>query len=111
MTLAERQLEMLRRMRLRVHRLAFQIDGKEAPAVYRFRLPEDTFGYPPVELDGKTIRIASPLALYQIRIGIAGQGSFGELSERQQASARRLRDEFLADVPENELEPRVEPLT
>lgn len=62
-------------------------------------------------MEGTTIRTGSPLALYQIRIGIAGQGSFGELSERQQASARRLRDELLADVPEDELEPRVEPLT
>ena len=52
----------------------------------------------------------SPLALYQIRVGIAGQGSFGELSERQRESARRLREEFLADVPEGEVEPHLERL-
>lgn len=95
---------------IRVHRLAFEVDGAEAPAGYRFRLPDDTLTYPPVEMEGTTIRIASPLALYQIRIGIAGQGSFGELSGWQQASARRLQDEFLADVTEDELEPGVERL-
>ena len=96
---------------VRVHSLAFEVNGAEAPAGYRFRLPDDLLTYPPVEIDGTTIRIASQLALYQIRIGIAGQGSFGELSERQQTSARRLRDEFLADLSAEELGPRVERLT
>ena len=95
---------------LRVHRLVFEVDGGEAPAGYCFRLPEDTFAYPLVELDGTSIRVASPLALYQIRVGIAAQGSFGELSDRQQASARRLRERFLAAVPEEELAPRIEKL-
>jgi hypothetical protein len=95
---------------VRVHSLSFEIGGAEPPVGYRFRLPDDTFDYPPVEIEGTRIRVASPLALYQIRVGIAGQGSFGELSERQRASARRLREQFLADVPDDELEPQVERL-
>jgi hypothetical protein len=37
--------------------------------------------------------------------------SFGELAPRQQASARRLREGFLANVPAEQLEPLVERLT
>jgi hypothetical protein len=95
---------------VKVGQLFFPVAGQEAPARYRVRLPEDTFDYPPVELDGIELRVASPLALYQIRIGISGQGSFGELTEKQQLSARSLRDRFFADRDESELEPLVERL-
>ncbi len=68
---------------VRIHKLFFQVGGLEAPAGYKVYLPADLFEFPPVEIEGIAIRTASPLALYQLRVGIALQGSFGPLSERQ----------------------------
>jgi hypothetical protein len=50
------------------------------------------------------------LALYQLRVGIASQGSFGELSETQLRSAKRLRETFFPGRTEAELAPRIQPL-
>jgi hypothetical protein len=47
-----------------VYRLSFDVGGAEAPAGYQMAMPPDTFSYPPVELDGIELRVASPLALY-----------------------------------------------
>jgi hypothetical protein len=99
------------RVYLRIHTLAFDIDGREAPAGYQILLPRDTFVHPPVEIDGVAVRTASPLALYQLRAGIASQGSFGPLSPQQQESARRLKARYFPHTPDVELEPRIEPLT
>jgi len=96
---------------VRVHRLSFEVDGREAPAGYQLRLPADTFRHPPVEIAGSLIRPASPLALYQIRIGIARQGSFGELSEAQLRATRQLRERFFPDCSVADLEPPIEPLS
>jgi hypothetical protein len=95
---------------VRVHSLAFEVDGRPAPSGYQVHLPEDLFEYPEVELDGIALRPASPLGLYQLRVGIASQGSFGELSERQRASARNLRETFYPGASEEELAPSIEPL-
>jgi hypothetical protein len=91
--------------------LSFTVDGKEAPAGYRMRLPADLFDQPPARIDDIRIRVAAPLALYQMREGIAAQGSFGEPSERQRESARALREELLSGMTDAELEPTVERLT
>jgi len=96
---------------LRIHKLAFDIDGREAPAGYQLLLPCDTFEHPPVEIDGVVVRAASPLALYQLRTGIASQGSFGQLSPQQRESARRLKETFFPLYSDVDLEPRIEPLT
>ena len=93
-----------------VHRLSFDIGGEEAPAGYRVHLPADTFSWPVAEVEGIPVRPASPVALYQIRIGIAGQGSFGELSEHQRESSRGLREKFFPGLSEADLEPKIEPL-
>ncbi len=95
---------------MKVGRLFFDIGGGAAPAGYRVRLPEDTFQHPSVELDGVALRVTSPLALYQIRLGLSGQGSFGALTEKQQRSARLLRERFFPDRTDAELEPAVERL-
>jgi hypothetical protein len=95
---------------LRVHSLAFQIDGEPPRAGYRLRLPEDTFEYPVASIDGIPVRPVSPMCLYQMRLGIAGQGSVGELTEKQVASMRRLKERFFPDRTDDELAPRVEPL-
>lgn len=93
---------------INIYRLTFEVDGHEAPAGYRVYLPDDTFDAVPVRIDGVPIWTASPLALYQLRIGIASRGSFGKLSEKQRSSLRRLKETFFAERSDPELEPRIE---
>ena len=95
---------------LNVHELFFDLDGVKPRAGYRVRLPDDTFEHPPVTIDGIPIRTVTPLALYQLRVGIASQGSFGELSEAQVGSARRLREAFFSGQSDADLAPEVHPL-
>ena len=90
---------------VRVHKLAFSVGGGEAPAQYRFKLPDDIFDHPTVELEGIPIKPIQPLGLYQIRAGIARRGSFGPLSERHQATLTRLRETFFPGLSEQELLP------
>ena len=99
------------RVYLRIHKLAFDIDGREAPAGYRLRLPDGAFHHPPVQLDQIVVRTASPLALYQLRAGIASRGSFGRPSPVQQDSARRLKQRFFPGRFDADLEPEIESLT
>jgi Aminoglycoside-2''-adenylyltransferase len=66
---------------MRVHRLSFTVGGEEAPAGYQLRLPDDLFDHPAVELDGIALRPIPPLALYQMRSGVAARNSFGPLSD------------------------------
>ena len=99
-----------KRLYLRIHKLAFDIDGSQAPAGYQLQLPRDTFDHPPIQIDGVIVRTASPLALYQLRIGIASQGSFGPLSQQQRETAERLKETFFPHRPDDELKPRIEPL-
>ena len=95
---------------MRVHRLAFTVGGEEAPAGYQLRLPDDLFDHPVVELEGIALKPVSPLALYQMRAGVAEHNSFGPLSERQRATMAELRARFLPEVPEEDLLPPSEPL-
>jgi hypothetical protein len=73
-------------------------------------MPDDLFSQPLVELEGIRIKPASPLALYQIRAGVAAQNSFGPLSDRQRATLVQLRERFFPDRSEDELLPPSEPL-
>jgi hypothetical protein len=100
-----------RRVYLKIHKLAFDIDGRKPPGGYQLLLPRDTFEHPSAELDGVAVRTASPLALYQLRTGIASQGSFGPLSAQQRESARRLKERFFPLFSGPDLAPRVEPLS
>ena len=59
---------------IRVHRLAFEVDGGESRTGYQVVLPPDTYDHPPARRDGIAVRVVSPLALYQLRGGIASQG-------------------------------------
>lgn len=95
----------------RVWKVAFEVDGREAPAGYQFELPDDTYAYPPARLEGIELRVASPLALYQLRAGIAAKGSFGELPPSQRANMRKLRETFFPGRSEAELTPRITPLS
>lgn len=67
----------------RIWRVAFEIDGQPAHAGYRFDLPSDTYSYPVAQLDNTTLRVASPLALYQLRAAISTMGSCGGLCPRR----------------------------
>jgi hypothetical protein len=98
------------RVYLRIYKFAFEIDGREAPAGYQLLLPRDTFEHPPVEIDGVAVHTASPLALYQLRGGIASQGSFGPLTTQQRESARRLKERFFPLSLDLDLKPHIEPL-
>jgi hypothetical protein len=94
----------------RIWKIGFQVDGAEAPAGYQFELSNDTYTYPPAQLNGIEVHVASPLALYQIRAAIAARGSFGRLSGRQRASLGKLRETFFPERDEDELTPVIEPL-
>jgi hypothetical protein len=96
---------------VKVYSLALQIDGKPAPVGYRVALPSDTFEQPSARIEGITVWPISPLALYQMRIGIARQGSFGRLTEKQLRSRRRLKEAFFPDRSNEELLPRIEHLS
>lgn len=95
---------------MQVHRLAFTVAGRQAPAGYRLRLPDDLFEQPLVELEGIAIKPISPLGLYQIRAGVARRNSFGPLSDRQLATMAQLRDRFFPGRSDEELLPPSEPL-
>lgn len=95
---------------LDIYRLAFRIDGREPAAGFRVHLSADSFEYPAAMIDDVPVRTVSPLALYQLRVGISSQGSFGELDEKQQGSLRRLKDRFFPNSSSDELMPIVEPL-
>jgi hypothetical protein len=77
---------------------------------HRVDLPADAFSHPPIEADGISWRILSPLCLYQIRAAIEILGPFGPLREKDIAAQAVLREHFLADLTEDDLRPRVEPI-
>jgi hypothetical protein len=93
-----------------VHRLSFRIDGAEPPAGFRVYLPDDSLGHGPAEVEGVQVWPVSALCLYQIRMGIASTGAFGELNEKQRTSLQRLKEACFPDRTDEELMPRVTPL-
>jgi hypothetical protein len=95
---------------MQVHKLSFTVAGEEAPAGYRLQLPDDLFEQPLVELEGIAIKPLSPLALYQMRAGVAKRNSFGPLSEQHLLTLAGLRERFFPDRSEEELLPPSEPL-
>ena len=68
------------------------------------------FDQPPGQLEGIAVHTISPLALFQIRAGVARRNSFGPLSERQLATMAELRERFFPDRSEEQLLPPSEPL-
>jgi len=86
--------------------LSFVAPGLEGSM--RVYLPEDTMLYPASEIDGAPIQTVSPLALFLLRAGLEATGALGPLEERGVAMQKRLRDELLVGVPEDQLRPRLE---
>jgi hypothetical protein len=68
------------------------------------------FDQPPTHLEGIAVNVISPLALYQIRAGVARRNSFAPLSARQLATMAELRERFFPDRSEEQLLPPSEPL-
>ena len=95
---------------MRVHRLSFTVGGEEAPAGYQLRLQDDLFDHPLAELEGITIKPIPPLALYQMRAGVAKRNSFGPLSDRHLATMAELRDRFFPELTGDQLLPTSKPL-
>src|SRR5262249_17854509 len=95
---------------MRVHKLSFPVGGEEAPAGYQLQLPDDLYDQPLVELEGIAIRPISPLALYQMRAGVAERNSFGPLSERHLVTLAELRERFFPDRSDADLLPPSHPL-
>lgn len=76
----------------------------------RIHFPEDILAYPATTIDGVPIQTVSPLALFHVRAGLEAAGALGPLDERGVAVQKRLREELLVGVPEETLQPRLEPL-
>lgn len=93
---------------LQIGKLYFDLEGKNPPAGYKVYLPGDMLDQPQATIDGVRVRPVSPLTLYQMRIGIASQGSFGELGEKQLNSLKRLKDRFYPGKSDEELMPQIE---
>ncbi|MGH2539899.1 MAG: hypothetical protein ACRDGK_05220, partial [Actinomycetota bacterium] len=70
----------------------------------------DMFSWPPSELEGVDVRTISPLALYQIRAGLAIVGSMGPLRPKDVISQAALRERFFPGVSDERLQPFVEPV-
>lgn len=93
-----------------VARVHFKLETGDPPVGYRVYLPADTFDHPPTPLEGIQVRCVSPLANYQLRVGIASRGTFGALRESDKVADERLRAKFFPTADALALRPRVESL-
>lgn len=82
-------------------------DTPTGSGLTRVWLPEDTLARNRSAIDGIEIQTVSPLALYQIRIGVTN--TFGGLRPKDHVSQAALRRRFFEGVPEEELVPLIEP--
>jgi hypothetical protein len=74
---------------------------------YYIELPRDTFTLQRCLLDDVTVWCVPPLALYQMRAGIARTGAFGRLRAHDSPNQMRLRAAFWPTVEEAALQPVV----
>jgi hypothetical protein len=95
---------------LEIARVHYTLEAREAPVGYRVYLPSDTFSHAPVTLEGIQVRCISPLAGYQLRVGIGSRGTFGPLRDSDREASTRLRAKFFPSEDEGALMPRVESL-
>lgn len=72
----------------------------------RVWLPEGAFDHARSSVDGVGVRTVSPLALYQIRVGVTE--TFGGMRPKDKVSQAKLRSTFFSGVPEEKLAPRTE---
>jgi hypothetical protein len=74
----------------------------------RLFLPAGTFDYPATPLGGAAIQTVSPLALCLLRAASAQTRHTGEKRAADLAMVARLRQAFLPDYAEHQLQPRIE---
>lgn len=87
-------------------RIYWEKPTHEGPA--RLYLPPGAFDWAPATIEGFEIRTVSPLALYQIRLGVIDL--FGGMREKDVVSQAALRRAFFEGVPEERLQPEIEPM-
>lgn len=88
----------------------FLFDDPHVPPLKPIRIYLDTklFEYPRTEFDGFKVQTISPLALYQMRVGLHVNKTMGELREKDKVSMKALKERFFADNTDEELIPRTE---
>jgi len=91
---------------LEVGRVHFELDPG-AEVGYRVYLPGDTYGHPATSFEGIPVRTISPLAAFQMRVGIASRGTFGEPRPHVGGVMESLRTRFFPAGRAEDLAPRV----
>ena len=89
---------------------SFEVEGHRPAQRYRIYLPEDTFHYPAMRIEGIAIQTISPLALYHLRAISAMTRHVGEKRAKDVARQEQLRHAFLAEQEEGKLTPRLRKL-
>jgi hypothetical protein len=95
---------------MRVHRLPSRLAVKKRQPATSCGSPTTSSTIQRPSSTGSRSSPISPLAMYQIRAGVAQRNSFGPLSERHRATLAQLRERFFPDRAEEELLPPSEPL-
>jgi hypothetical protein len=75
----------------------------------RFNLPEDTLHHPITEIEGRSVRTVSPLALFHLREAFILSGVFGPPRDRDMAIQATLRARLLSGRSMEELRLRTVP--
>ncbi len=88
-------------------RTYFEVRSQPWDQVCRIYLPDDAFSYPPVKLGGTSVRTLSPLALYQIRAGLAAVNAFGDFRPTDAPAQTLLKARFFPDADESQLLPEI----
>jgi hypothetical protein len=93
---------------LEIAHVDFTLETGAAPVGYRVHLPGDMFQQGTSSFEGIPVRCISPLANYQLRVGIASQGTFGPLRPQDRVATDALRAKFFPTADAGDLQPRVE---
>ena len=87
---------------------SFEVPAEGAAGRRRLFLPPDSFDYPATPLAGLALHTLSPLALALMRAASAQTRHTGEKQARDWAMLARLRQTFLSDLSDEQLQPRIE---
>lgn len=79
-----------------------------AEGLSRLYMPDELFAAEPSSVEGVEVRTFTPLALYQIRAGVVGL--FDGMRRKDIVSQAALVNKFFRDVPEEQLQPEIEPI-
>ena len=88
-------------------RAYFVVIGGADGKLYRVYLPDDAFAFPLSTLKGVPVQTLSPLALYQIRDGLARVAPFGDLRPTDIPAQKLLRARYFKGKPGKKLAPEI----